>query len=199
MEIIVDNLKDDTAQLQLIIFKNENKVRTLGTLLSFQDTDNPDTLRSDFFNAVFLRSFSTWYFFSNNAAIEQMKSSESLRLVKNKTVLDGIFNYGYENNIIAINHAYADMWVNRGTENGSRFLKFRNVFPSLKSIALAQNNVIGNMPRKYHVEGMLEFFNDAAAHRAVLSSFYVRDLRNQQKNAAALISLLQKEYHLEDE
>jgi hypothetical protein len=71
MEIIVDNLKDDTAQLQFIIFHNENRVRALDTLLSFQDTDNPDTLRSDFFNAVVLRRFSTGYFFSNKAAIEK--------------------------------------------------------------------------------------------------------------------------------
>src|SRR5260370_42096386 len=46
MEIIVNNLKDDTARIKMAIDFNEAKLKTLDTLLSFQDINNPDTLHS---------------------------------------------------------------------------------------------------------------------------------------------------------
>ena len=174
------NLKDDTSQIQLTILFNENRVKILDTLLSLQDINNPDTLHSGFFNALFMRSFTTNYFISNNAAIEQMKSSGSLRLVKRKTVLDGIFNYGYENNIVTSNENYADMWMNRLSENASKFMKFRKVFPGLKPIASTQNNTVSDLGNNQRVV-MLEFFNDVAALRTVLSNYYLIELHAQQR------------------
>ena len=201
MEIIVNNLKDDTVRLQATITINEAKIKMLDTLLSFQNTNNADTLHSSAFYSLFMRSFPVFWFLSNNAAIEQMKSSGSLRLVKNKTVLNSILDYGYGNNIITINQNYCDMWVNKEVQNASRFMSFRNVFPGLKPIAFPRNNVAGviNYSENNKGDAMLEFFNDVAALRSVLSGFYIINLHDQQKDATALIKLLQKAYHLENE
>ena len=192
MEIIVNNLKDDTARLQATITINQAKIKTLDTLLSFQDINNPDTLHSGAFYSLFMRSFSVFWFLSNNAAIEQMKSSGSLRLVKNKTVLNSILDYGYGNNIITINQNYCDMWVIKEVQNASRFMSFRNVFPGLKPIAFPRNNVAGiiNYSENNKGDAMLEFFNDVAALKSVLSGFYIINLHDQQKDATALIKLL---------
>ena len=200
MEIIVNNLKDDTSRIKMTIDINEAKLKTLDTLLSFQTTNNPDTLHSGVFYSLFMRSFPVFWFLSNNAAIEQMKSSGSLRLVKNKTVLNSILDYGYGNNIITINQNYCDMWVNKEVQNASRFMSFRNVFPGLKPITFPRNNVAGVINYSENKgDAVLEFFNDVAALRSVLSGFYIINLHDQQKDATALIKLLQKEYHLENE
>ena len=45
---------------------------------------------------------------------------------------------------------------------------------------------------------ILEFFNDEAAIRMVLSRFYIPQLKRQQEKAITLIEFLQKEYNLED-
>src|SRR5438552_17576289 len=49
MEIIVNNLKDDTARIKMTITINEAKIKMLDTLLSFQNTNNADTLHSSAF------------------------------------------------------------------------------------------------------------------------------------------------------
>ena len=92
------------------------------------------------------------------------------------------------------------MWVIKEVQNASRFMSFRNVFPGLKPIAFPRNNVAGiiNYSENNKGDAMLEFFNDVAALKSVLSGFYIINLHDQQKDATALIKLLQKEYHLEN-
>jgi len=195
MEIVVGNLNDDNAQLKYCISGNEQVIKALDTLISFQDFHNTDTLQSNRFYDLFTRGFSNHYFFSNTAAIDQMKSSGSLRLIKNKMVLNGIFNYENENEVIASNKAYLDILFDKGLEDASMFLNFRDV--STLPVLTAQNDRKNSPATNQQI--IFKFFNEVALRKVTLEGFYLPQLKEQQKNAGALIRLLEKEYNIKDE
>src|SRR5580704_2682023 len=81
MEMVVNGLKNDTAQINGVIDFNKRRIKYLDTLLSFQGTKIVDSSR---FAYIIYKTASVYYYFSNDAAFEQMKSSGSIRLIKNK-------------------------------------------------------------------------------------------------------------------
>ena len=199
MELVVDNLKDDVEKLKSNIRYQEQKVKILDTLISFRHIKNTDTLNSQTFGYLFSKSIYNPVFISNTAAIDQMKSSGSLRLVKSKEVLEGIFQYVSMNNLLAtdrdrLNHG-DDLWV----ENASAFLDMQNVARS-REVSFLENS-----PLKYqndlssNQQSIHQFFNRAIIRKSILEVLLIPRMSAQQKNAEELIELLQKEYEIKDE
>ena len=196
MELVVDNLRDDVEKLKSNIRYQEQKVKVLDTLIYFRDIKNADTLNSQTFGYLFSKSIYNPIFVSNMAAIEQMKSSGSLRLVKSKAVLEGIFQYVGMNNLLStdrdrLNHG-DDLWI----ENASAFLDMQNVAKSREVSFLEnsplkhQNNLPGNQ------QSVHQFFNLAIIRKSILEVLLIPRMHEQQRNAESLIELLEKEYQL---
>ncbi len=97
VEIIVDNLKSDTAELSYVINGNIVRSMRIDSLVMQKQYDISDTNVLKQVINFYLNISTDYIFHSNDAALEQMKSSGSLRLVKSKQVLDSLFNYSHSN------------------------------------------------------------------------------------------------------
>lgn len=197
MELVVDNLRDDVEKLKNNIRYQEQKVKVLDTLISFRNIKNTDTLNSQTFGYLFSKSIYNPIFISNTAAIDQMKSSGSLRLVKSKEVLESIFQYVGMNNLLSIdrdrlNHG-DDLWV----ENASAFLDMQYAASS-RDVSFLENSPLkyqNNLPGSQ--QNIQQFFNRAIIRKSLLEVLLLPRMHAQQKNAEGLIVLLEKEYEIQ--
>src|SRR5690606_30376410 len=144
MELIADNLRGDIENIKENIRYNEEKVKILDTLISYKGIKNVDSLYSQRFSYLVTKSIYNPTFFSNTAAIDQMKFSGSLRLVKNKEILSGIYKYESMNEHIATNREGINDDDDRLVENISTFLDMQNLAKSRGIHFLETNQIISN-------------------------------------------------------
>jgi hypothetical protein len=198
IELVVDNLRDDVENIKRNIAYNEEKLRLLDTLISFKNTTNLDTLHSERFSYLVTKSIYNPTFYSNTAAIDQMKYSGSLRLIKNKEILSGIFKYEGLNEYLSTKRAGIVTDDDRWVENASAFLDMQNL-ASTRGLQFLENSP--SKPEKHlahNQQNIFIFFNHAILRKSILEMMWLPQMRNQQKNAEALIALLEKEYGIKD-
>ncbi len=195
MEMLVNGLKNDTTQINDVILRNTTRMKYLDTLLSFQGTRNLDTLASYRFGSLFFKCGQVSYFVSNKAAFEQMKSSGSIKLIKNKAVLNSIYAYDQANTIIYANGDYLKQHQNDAIQSASRFINYQKAFQESNNPTSFSPDIAYYGNDKINL--ILQFFNHEAANQMVLKRYYIRQLKSQQLKAAELIELVQHEYDLE--
>ena len=185
IEIIVDNLKEDTDRLTKIINHSSQRILLLDSIVTFQHHLMKDRNEIKKFASLFLRSSRINLFITNKAAFEQMKSSGSLRLIKSKKVLDSLFKYTYDNDRIEFNSAYISENSNLIVEDAVGFLNFHDVIDGNSAIEIKQTP-----------GDMFKFYNHCIALKVRIASNN-NLLLSQKENAVRLINLLREEYDLE--
>lgn len=199
IKLVIDNLKDDTAKLKYCIRANEQSIKWLDTLISFRNLQNTDTLYSNTFNNLFMKVIPNYTFFSNTAAIDQMKFSGSLRLVKNEEVLSGIFKYEGMNEFLSINRANIATRSEQMIENASTFLNMQDVASNAGVQFLQDSQIKSPKHIANSQQNIFKFFNDVIIRKATLEIIWIPQMHEQQENAEILIELLEKEYNMKDE
>src|SRR6185437_12964971 len=92
IESLVKCLASDTAQLQHVIKANLKVVSHLDSLVSMRKADLSITENKRTFLTHAVVGFSEdWYFNTNDAALQQLKSSGTLRLIHKQNVVDSIY------------------------------------------------------------------------------------------------------------
>ena len=144
-----------------------------------------------------------WYFNTNDAALQQLKSSGTLRLIRKQNIVDSIFKYELENKTLVSQQAdlyflfkesfldykkavglffYRDTTVMKysfGYDNSD--VEFRNINPVLLSTDKEKVNLLfGN-----------------AALMAGPQEAYIHLMQDQLSYGKNLIAFLKEEYHLE--
>lgn len=196
MELIADNLRGDIENIKENIRYNEEKVKILDTLISYKGIKNVDSLYSQRFSYLVTKSIYNPTFFSNTAAIDQMKFSGSLRLVKNKEILSGIYKYESMNEHIATNREGINDDDDRLVENISTFLDMQNLAKSRGIHFLETNQIISNKQLLNNQQNIFKFFNQAIMRKSILEIIWLSQMRKQQKNAEELVKLLEQEYDI---
>ena len=196
MELIADNLRGDIENIKKNIRYNEEKVKILDTLISYKGIKNVDSLYSQRFSYLVTKSIYNPTFFSNTAAIDQMKFSGSLRLVKNKEILSGIYKYESMNEHIATNREGINDDDDRLVENISTFLDMQNLAKSRGIHFLETNQIISNKQLLNNQQNIFKFFNQAIMRKSILEIIWLPQMRKQQKNAEELVKLLEQEYDI---
>lgn len=196
MELIADNLRGDIENIKENIRYNEEKVKILDTLISYKGIKNVDSLYSQRFSYLVTKSIYNPTFFSNTAAIDQMKFSGSLRLVKNKEILSGIYKYESMNEHIATNREGINDDDDRLVENISTFLDIQNLAKSRGIHFLETNQIISNKQLLKNQQNIFKFFNQAIMRKSILEIIWLPQMRKQQKNAEELVKLLEQEYDI---
>lgn len=196
MELIADNLRGDIENIKENIRYNEEKVKILDTLISYKGIKNVDSLYSQRFSYLVTKSIYNPTFFSNTAAIDQMKFSGSLRLVKNKEILSGIYKYESMNEHIATNREGINDDDDRLVENASTFLDMQNLAKSRGIHFLETNQIISNKQLLNNQQNIFKFFNQAIMRKSILEIIWLPQMRKQQKNAEELVKLLEQEYDI---
>ena len=98
IETLIASLAGDTLQLHRVILANIKVVHHLDSLLHLRNADlSIEANKRAFLTHAVVGFSEDWYFTSNDAAFQQLKSSGSLRLIRHQNVLDSIFKYDANN------------------------------------------------------------------------------------------------------
>lgn len=201
IEIVLNNLKNDTTRLVQSIENNTKKITILDKLTAF---NVPHALPKDSIQILISLIYQCgpfYDFISNDAAIQQMKSSGTIRLIHKKGVLDSILHYEYINKLIGNTQAACQQWNYEAHINHTKLDKsvLGIDMPSAASAISMSAMTSGNLYLKQQKSLALQCFEEFAVVRYILSTETVPLLQQQLANSSRLIQLLEKEYHLEKE
>ena len=206
IESVVAALASDTVQLKNIIAANEKVNQHLDSLVQLRNADlNIAENKRSFLRNSVVGFSEDWYFISNDAALQQLKSSGSLRLIRKQNIIDSIFKYESNNNMINQQHldcyylfheAFNDykkavsLFFYRDTSVMKYSLGYDNSNAEFKNIDAV---TISSDKEKVNI-----LFGDAATMAAPQEA-YVDLMKGQLSYGKSLITFLKKEYNLKDE
>jgi hypothetical protein len=186
MELVVNNLKEDTARINYSILKNEQLIVEIDSLLLLRDKNLKDSNTVKHLYAQFNRTFTSYPFLSNNTAFEQMKNSGSIRLVSKKNILDSLYKYDFWNKIIVFNGGKISDNLTKAIDEATTFMVYDKTHAYLRNI-------------DQNAEALNRFYEYFFSMESQLSTTYICQLSIQLEGAKRLIKQLQDEYHLEKE
>ena len=183
METILSNLKSDNANLHNLIEFNNSRIKALDSLDRFRYQNLTDT---SVLKKVLphINSALTFDFFRiSKVGVDQMKSSNGFRLIKQQNVVDSIFAYYDFNSVLDENSDYINYFQ-------------RQVF-NLYHKLFEPNNLIETSSILMRDRGsVIEFFNTIATMNVGLNKFYRNHLGLQLENSIRLINLLEQTYNI---
>ena len=204
IESLVKCLASDTTQLENVIKANIKVVGQLDSLVQMRNADlNIEVNKRNFLRHSIVGFSEDWYFNTNDAALQQLRSSGTLRLIHKQNIVDSIFKYELENKTLINQQAdlyflfkesfidykkavglffYRDTSVMKysfGYDNSN--VEFRNIEPVLLNTDKEKINLLfGN-----------------AALMAGPQEAYIHLMQDQLSYGKNLIAFLKKEYNLE--
>jgi hypothetical protein len=206
-EFIVSMIEDaqtDTGNINKNItlnLKRSMRLDTLSTLLAEYDVKRPtDSAIYHYFRFGIVHPD---FVSPAERTLTQLKSSGSMRLIRNRAAVDSIISYDNELKKLENQQGYYERYLNEANEFGMKIINFR-------SFNMVFTMVNGKLQRwknpNYHAAQLLktdkatliEFSNKEAVYSGVVS-FYVERLRETQMHAVNLINTLKKEYRIEEE
>lgn len=206
IQSIVAALETDTTQLENIIQANEKVIRHLDSLVQLRHADlSIEENKRSFLKHAIVGFSEDWYFISNDAAFQQLKSSGTLRLISNQNIVDSIFKYESNNKLLTrqqedcyftFKESSADykkaigLFFYRDTSVVKYSLGYGN-----SDIEIKNADAILINPDKEIVNIL---FGDAAWIAAPTEA-YIHLMQDQLAYGKILIAFLKKEYNLKDE
>ena len=195
---LVQNLKDDTTQLKRAVATLPLKVKKMDSLvlLSKTDINNPVTLKA--ITRLYLNYGIYYvYFKTNNATLSQLKAG-SFRLIQKDHIADSIAKYDRINSLTETQGNLLMEFHNNFIYSGEQVMDYSIV---RDTAYYGDHRVISDVTPPAITgdkEKQKQFFNKAVSI-AVASEGYGRALKMQLEYAVTLLTLLQKDYQLEDE
>jgi len=194
---LVNDIKADIAQLNLVIQKRDEKVQRLDSVIFLLNSPNFATHGSSiYFNAIHTARLVDIRFTANDGTLLQLKNSGGLRLIRNRAVADSIVHYdvsvrnletlGEQEVLIA--HEYRTV--------------ARRIFNSLVYDKMLDENNISSRPEGN--PSLLAFSKQDLAdlnYTVYSIKLIVKGMRRDSKKllqqATNLLAVINKEYHLE--
>ena len=197
MNSLVDDIKADIAQLNLIIQRRTEKIERLDSLLYMLNSPGRNEWGSSiYFNAIHVGRLIDIRFTANNGTLQQLKNAGGLRLIRNHIVIDSITHYDVSlRNLetlgeqeVLVGHEYR--------------LVAKRVFNSLVfNTMLDENNVssrpAGNPALLDCTKKELDEVNFMIHSTKTIVKGNRRDSRKLLQQANNLLATINKEYHLE--
>lgn len=195
----IRNVEDDTANLQRIISFDSVQVNGIVSFLHLRHLDMKlDRNRKLFYSLAIRNFYNSTSFTSNNATLQQLKSTGDYRLIANDHVADSLSKYDtdiqgissetnyyndYFKEILSRLDALTDMSIFRDTS----YIKDGN----FTSKPLPELGTDSNQLRI--------LFNKVFDFRIITSSYANNMLKPELDNASRLIAFLKRKYKIEDE
>ncbi len=201
--MIADARKDTTAISSSITSNQLRAIRldTLAALLSGYD-GKPNTDTAIYY--YFRRSIQHPNFVSPaERTLTQLKSSGSMRLIRDRASVDSIISYDNELKMLENQQTYYERYLNESNEFGMHVIDFGHLILHLKMIdgkiqPNPRSNYQGAKLLAKDNNTLMEFSNKVGSYSGVVS-FYIVRLKETKKHAVNLIQTLQKQYKMEDE
>ena len=193
----IQNLKADTAQLNFGISLLPIKIKKMDSLVLLSKTDVTQTENLKAISRIFFTYGIAYFNFkNNNSTLEQLKAG-SFRLIQVNHMADSIAKYDRLNTITETHGNLLLDFHNNFIYSGEQVMDYS----SIRDTRYYKNGVISDMTPpaiSSDKEKQKTFFNKIVSI-AVASETYVTCLKRQLAYANHLITLLRKEYHLENE
>ena len=198
IEGFVKNLKDDTASLRYVIEFDRKQLKGMDSLLMLSHMNmGIDSNLKLFYYYVTRYCYNSTVFTSNDATLQQLKSTGDYRLIEKDHVADSLTKYDQD-----IHGIYG--------EGDYYKLYFKDIVTRIDELidetALADTAFVKNgkliaekFPPLRDENGKLKsFFNKIFVFRIIISSYSKSDLEPQLENSKRLIGFLKSKYAIQD-
>ena len=206
IESLVKCLASDTVQLNVIINSNFKVMNHLDSVAFFKNADlSNEEIKKRFLLHGMIGFNEDWYFKTNDAALQQLKSSGILRLIRKQNISDSIFKYELKNKTtISQEMDTYYLWKKSLDDfmNAVDYTYFRDTnaikyfykenyfqFEIIKPVAF---------PITTDKEKLNKVFGNAA-QLAASEEFYGINMKDQLAYCIVLIDFLKSEYQFENE
>ena len=195
-------LKSDTSKLINIIQSNKLQVQFIDSLLSLKLNDLQDPkINNKFYFYATNALFVDVYFKSNDAAMQQLKSSGTLRLIHSQDVINNLLQYEIDNRDLKSqqddHYLYAQKsWSSLEQVTDESILMDTTKFNLSEYNYDIQTFRYTNSDPVYitNDKKMIRLLFNNAAAEGLLTKIYILLLEGQLKQAKSIISLIEKEY-----
>ena len=203
IENILRCLKSDTAKLDKIIASNKLQVKFIDSLLTLKGKNLQDpVINKKFYFYATNALFVDVYFKSNDAAMQQLKSTGTLRLIRKQNVIDALLQYEIDNRDLKSqqddHYIYAQKsWSTLEQVTDESILMDTSKFNLSEYNYDIQTFRYSNPERVYTSDdqGLIRLLFNNAAAEGILTKIYILLLKGQLEQAKSIIALINKEYH----
>ena len=196
MTSMIDNLKNDTAEVKNIINIYESKIKWLDSLLSIRHSDFLVRKDQELFYTYCMRTlFNNVAFQSNDATLIQLRNSGGLRLIRAKGVADSITSYQQEMEGTQSQYVVTDRYFNKASTLLEKIIDETILFDATyynKGIFSDKAILAINGDKQF----LKEFFNTIQVYKLTARVYLNYNLKYDLEYGERLISFINKKYHL---
>jgi hypothetical protein len=195
----IRNLQDDTANLKHVISFDSIQVRGIDSFLNLRHASmRLDSNRKSFYILTYNTFYNSSTFTSNNATLQQLKSTGDYRLIEKDHVADSLSKY--DTDIQGLG-SQANYYLEYFKEILSRLDGITDMSIFDDTLYVKKLKFTSKPLPEFSVDDnqLRTLFNKAFDFRLITSSYADNMLRPELENATRLISFLKKEYDLGDE
>lgn len=198
IEGFIRNLKDDATLLKHVIESDRNQIKGLDSMLMLAHANLAiDSNRKSFYHYVRLHCYSLASFKSNDATLQQLKSTGDYRLIKKDHVADSLAKYDADIHSLYKQGDYYEVYFK---EILSKLDELADV-TILGDTSFITNNKMMNkpFPQLRAEDGKLTtFFNKIMIFRIITDAYVEDHLAPQLENSKRLIAFLKNKYEIQD-
>ena len=196
MTSMIDNLKNDTAEVKNIINIYESKIKWLDSLLSIRYSDFSVRKNQErYYNYCIKIFFNNAAFQSNDATLIQLRNSGGLRLIRAKGVADSITTYQQEMEGTQSQYLVTDRYFNKSNTLLEKIVDETILFDTAY-YSKGRFSDKAMLSINDDTQLLKEFFNTIQVYKLIARSYLNYNLKYDLEYGERLISFIDKKYHL---
>lgn len=194
MVSLVKDLESDTAQFSRIRVYRLDRLRNIDSAIIFF-LDHPGLSVPATGYTLAAKLFGHVSFFQNSGTLDQLKSSEGLRLIRQRSVVDSIQSYDQQIKRLALRDIYETNFMVEQTKVLQNLFDGRELLRLYADTTFDKNPPTPSAPVEIDGQYVNEYLNGLKTFQLLVK--LDMDLQTAIKNKAVmLIDLIKKEYHL---
>ncbi|TAL42909.1 MAG: hypothetical protein EPN92_10955 [Chitinophagaceae bacterium] len=195
MVSLVKDLESDTAQFSRIRLYRLDRLRNIDSIIIFF-LDHPDVSVPASGYILAAKLFGHVSFFQNSGTLDQLKTSEGLRLIRQRNVVDSIQSYDQQIKRMALRDIYETNFMVDQTKVLQKLFDGRELLRLHADTTYDRKPPTPFTPVKIEEQYVNEYLNGLKTFQFLVK--LDMDLQATIKTKAVrLINLINKEYHLE--
>ena len=194
----IRNVRDDTLNLRHVIEFDEWQVKGIDSMLMLSHVNlDIDSHRKSFYHLAFRYFYNSASFKSNDATLQQLKSTGEYRLIERSHVSDSLSKYDADIRNIYGQGEYYDVYFKDIVFRLDELIDMT----ALGDTSLVKNGKMMNKPFPRLRDGdekLPTFFNKIFDFRLITNAYAEDYLKPQLERSKRIIAFLKKEYDIQD-
>jgi hypothetical protein len=198
IEGFISNLKDDMANLSHVIEADRQQVKGLDSMLMLAHADMAiDSIRKSFYHYVITYCYNSSSFRSNDATLQQLKSTGDYRLIRKNHVADSLAKYERDIHSIYKQGDYYEVYF-KEILSGLDELTDMTILTDT-TLLIKGNTMNKPLPQLRGENGKLTtFFNKIVIFKIITNAYVKSYLEPQLENSKRLLVFLKDKYDIHD-